>query len=773
MASLIEGFGYDIFISYRQKDNKYDSWVTEFVDNLNKELEATFKEEINVYFDINPHDGLLETYDVDATLKEKLNCLIFIPIISRTYCDPKSYAWEHEFKAFIEIASKDQFGLKVNLPNGNVTNRILPIQIHELKTDDKKTIENVLGCFLRSIEFIYTEPGVNRPLTPKDSEDKNLNRTNYRNQINKVANAIDMIISALRSVQDISHEKKSVYDKQRKESKAEDVRQIKEKFIKLRKTRFVSRVVIISLLILAAIITYQKIFDNTKETSDSSSSRISVAVLPFRVFPSDSSSEEISLWIQDYLINYLSSFNEDLKVKQVELINNLIKSKIQGSLSDQTYDNRYIANKLETNIYLTGTIRRVDGNMQISAQINDTKTNDILKAIEKGPSVFSSYDSLINALRVGISDYLVLTRLKTKSPAYIVPRFINTGSPDAYSAYVNGRKAFLKTDYPTARDYLFKAVQIDSCLAEADYWIALSYSNQGVYKDAKFYIARAFRKRDLVSPNVRARIMGLYYFFSQGPLERIKYLNQQIEFNDEEENAYGNLGAMYNILGRYEESISATKKSLELFKKWDSKPSWVTVYLVLGRAYHKTGHFWKEKRLYRKAEKDFPNSAVLSARQAVVALCLRKKSEADRYIEKYKRLCKLNSLPDAAISADLAEVLSDAGINDLADKFYIEALSYDPLNFNLLNNYSYFLIDREFDLKKGLEYIDKVIKSDPENYNYLDTKGWALFKQGKYQESYNTLQKSWDLRMENAIYNHEAWTHLEVAKKAVSNRNEF
>ena len=36
MASIIPGYEYDIFISYRQKDNKYDGWVTEFVDNLKK-----------------------------------------------------------------------------------------------------------------------------------------------------------------------------------------------------------------------------------------------------------------------------------------------------------------------------------------------------------------------------------------------------------------------------------------------------------------------------------------------------------------------------------------------------------------------------------------------------------------------------------------------------------------------------------------------------------------------------------------------------------------
>ena len=121
MPSIIEGYNYDIFISHRQKDNKGGrqgaslfgatqsreaGWVSEFVDSLKTELESTFKVEISVYFDINPHDGLLETHDVDASLKEKLKCLVFIPIISRTYCDPKSFAWGHEFKAFVEQVEK-------------------------------------------------------------------------------------------------------------------------------------------------------------------------------------------------------------------------------------------------------------------------------------------------------------------------------------------------------------------------------------------------------------------------------------------------------------------------------------------------------------------------------------------------------------------------------------------------------------------------------------------------------------------------------------------
>ena len=197
MSGIISGYNYDIFISYRQKDNKYDGWVSEFVNHLKSELEATFKEEISVYFDINPHDGLLANHDVDASLKEKLKCLIFIPVISRTYCDPKSFAWEHEFRAFVEMASHDQFGLKVKLPNGNVALRVLPVQIHELKSVDRSLVESLLGGFLRAIEFVYSEPGVNRPLLPGDSEERNIHKISYRNQINKVANAIDEVISGL------------------------------------------------------------------------------------------------------------------------------------------------------------------------------------------------------------------------------------------------------------------------------------------------------------------------------------------------------------------------------------------------------------------------------------------------------------------------------------------------------------------------------------------------------------------------------------------------
>jgi predicted esterase len=198
MTSIFPGYEYDIFISYRHNDNR-TGWVTDFVKALQDELAATIKEPLSVYFDTNPHDGLLETHDVDGSLKEKIKCLVFIPIVSQTYCDPKSFAWQKEFIPFIEFAGNDQFGLDIKLNNGNVAKRVLPVRIHEIDDSDKKLFEELIDGIMRPVDFIHKSSGVNRPLRAQDDEIKEITHTYYyRDQVNKVANAIKGIITSIK-----------------------------------------------------------------------------------------------------------------------------------------------------------------------------------------------------------------------------------------------------------------------------------------------------------------------------------------------------------------------------------------------------------------------------------------------------------------------------------------------------------------------------------------------------------------------------------------------
>ncbi len=199
MPSIVTGFEYDIFVSYRHNDNKYDGWVTEFVEKLNQELDATLKDKVSIFFDKNPREGLQESHHVDQSIHQKIKSLIFIPIISQTYCDTSSFAWIQEFKVFKAESAIDRLGQTLKLVNGNYASRILPVKIHDIDVEDVKLLENELAGALRSIDFIYRDAGVNRSLRPVDDELGSVaGRTLYRNQINKLANAIKEIIQGIK-----------------------------------------------------------------------------------------------------------------------------------------------------------------------------------------------------------------------------------------------------------------------------------------------------------------------------------------------------------------------------------------------------------------------------------------------------------------------------------------------------------------------------------------------------------------------------------------------
>lgn len=204
-VAILPDFEYDIYLSYRANDNKSfhgsaasksgSGWVSELVEKLKQELEATIKDKLSIHFDRSPD----ELTDSESS---PLRALIFIPIISQTYCDINSRVWIDEFQVFKSESEKDRLGTSILLPTGNRVSRILPIKIHDLDPEDVQLLETELSGDLRSIDFIYRQEGVNRPLRPADDEFANDNsRIWYRNQINKLANAIKEIINGLKAAE--------------------------------------------------------------------------------------------------------------------------------------------------------------------------------------------------------------------------------------------------------------------------------------------------------------------------------------------------------------------------------------------------------------------------------------------------------------------------------------------------------------------------------------------------------------------------------------------
>jgi len=75
---------------------------------------------------------------------------------------------------------------------------------------------------------------------------------------------------------------------------------------------------------------------------------------------------------------------------------------------------------------------------------------------------------------------------------------------------------------------------------------------------------------------------------------------------------------------------------------------------------------------------------------------------------------------------------------------YDKALSLNPENAIVLNNYAYYLSLRSIHLDKAAKLAKKAVELDPYNENNLDTYSWVLYKQGKYHDALDWIKKAYN-----------------------------
>ena len=77
------------------------------------------------------------------------------------------------------------------------------------------------------------------------------------------------------------------------------------------------------------------------------------------------------------------------------------------------------------------------------------------------------------------------------------------------------------------------------------------------------------------------------------------------------------------------------------------------------------------------------------------------------------------------------DLLSSFGRNEDAESAYENALSFNPNNLGVLNNYAYFLAKQNRELKKAERMSAKTIEAEPANAIFLDTYAWIFFMKGE------------------------------------------
>lgn len=104
---------------------------------------------------------------------------------------------------------------------------------------------------------------------------------------------------------------------------------------------------------------------------------------------------------------------------------------------------------------------------------------------------------------------------------------------------------------------------------------------------------------------------------------------------------------------------------------------------------------------------------------------------------------------------------------DQAEEQFKKVLAVDPLNAQAFNYLGYMLADRGVRLEESVKYIQKALQLDPNNGAYLDSLGWAYYKQNRFDQAEAPLVKA--VRLTNGdptVQEHLGHLYVRLGKKA-------
>jgi tetratricopeptide (TPR) repeat protein len=106
---------------------------------------------------------------------------------------------------------------------------------------------------------------------------------------------------------------------------------------------------------------------------------------------------------------------------------------------------------------------------------------------------------------------------------------------------------------------------------------------------------------------------------------------------------------------------------------------------------------------------------------------------------------------DQALAMRIATAYEASGQLDAAEKELRKLIAADPANSDALNSLSYMFADRGMRLEEAIDLAERAVKIEPGNPAYLDTLGWALFRQGRVEDAADPLGKAAAILTGNSV----------------------
>ena len=292
--------------------------------------------------------------------------------------------------------------------------------------------------------------------------------------------------------------------------------------------------------------------------------------------------------------------------------------------------------------------------------------------------------------------------------------------------------------------------------AKAQLMLAEIFQNSGEEEKYQENLESAFSNPNL---NITSKLKVMVDFMEKLPdqaaEEKAKNLaNRILEAHPNDANAYAVYGDLYLNLSQFKDKSYNQHNAIDMYRKAVQLDEsnfgiWQNVLQIEAELYE----IDSLKVHSDQALEVFPNQPAFYYYHGFAQLSQKNYSEAVAALEQGKKISNDPNLK-VTFSSLLGDAYQGAGDHEKSDASYEEVIEADPNNYQVLNNYSYFLSLRKEKLDKARKMSGKVIKANPDDPTYLDTYAWILYMQGNYKEAKKYLELAIEKEAGGTIIEH-------------------
>ena len=271
--------------------------------------------------------------------------------------------------------------------------------------------------------------------------------------------------------------------------------------------------------------------------------------------------------------------------------------------------------------------------------------------------------------------------------------------------------------------------------------------------------------------------------------EALKLYGEYIERFGPNPEVYGRIGRIH-LLRRDIEAADTTFRRLVELDSTEHK-----VFFVLG-GFAVSREDWGQAERYFRQALTLDSTQILYWSNLLLALNQQHKNEqalkvVDEAIDRFpeqpqlydirgsilqmlKRFDEALKAVEQSIAIDstrLSPYLTKGFIHHTLDEWdagaqaYERALAIEPDNPVVLNNYAYMLSEQNQRLEDALQMVERALAGQPDSPSFMDTKGWILYRLGRYKEALALVERAMKGETENAeLYEHMGYIYQAMGK---------